>query len=283
MRISLLMNAINIGGNSLLIYGFSMGVAGAAIASLVARAVAAVLITVLIVKPKYQIHISSLFRPEFHFGMVRSILKIGIPNAIENSMFQIGKILTMGLVSAMGTAAIAANAIANSVAGISGIPGGAICLGVVTVMGQCVGAEDYQQGIYYTRRLMKLGYLCLLATNLLIFCFAGVLVPLFGLSTAATASAEDILRVFALFSATIWIPSFVTPSALRATGDARGTMIISAFSMWVFRVGCSYLFVSLGLGVQSVWFGMYVDWLVRGTIFLIRFARGKWKTMRVIE
>ncbi len=283
MLISLLMNLINIGGNALLIYGFSMGVAGAAIASLAARAAAAVLITVLIMKPRYPIHIDSLFRPELRWGMVRSILKVGIPNAIENSMFQIGKILTMGLVSAMGTAAIAANAIAGSVAGISGIPGGAICLGVVTVMGQCVGARDYEQAVYYTKRLVKIAYLCLLATNLLIFCFAGVLVPLFGLSKEATVSAEEILRVFALFSATIWIPSFVMPSALRAAGDAHGTMIISAFSMWVFRVGFSYLFVSLGMGVQGVWAGMYVDWLVRGIIYVTRFMRGKWKKMHVIE
>ena len=283
MMISMLMNLINIGGNALLIYGFSLGAAGAALASLAARAAAALMITVLIVKPKYQIHIDALFRPELRWDMVRNILKIGIPNALENSMFQIGKIMTMGLVSAMGTAAIAANAIANSIAGISGIPGSAICLGVVTVMGQCVGARDYEQAVYYTKRLMALAYLCLAAADLLVFCFAGRLIPLFGLSPQAAASAEDILRVFALFNAAFWVPSFVMPAALRAAGDARGTMIISALSMWIFRVGCSYLFVFFGMGVQSVWAGMYVDWLVRGIVFITRFARGKWKKIRVIE
>lgn len=283
MMISMLMNVVNISGNALLIYGFSMGVAGAAVASLAARAVAAVLITILIVKPKFQIHVEALFRPRLQWSMVRMILRVGIPNALENSMFQLGKILTMGVVSTMGTAAIAANAISNSVAGISGVPGNAISLGVVTVVGQCVGADDYEQAVHYTRKLTRLTYLCLLATNLIVFCFAGKIVPWFRLEPAASKSAVEVLRVFALANAAFWPPSFVVPAALRASGDARNTMLVSAFSMWLFRVGCSYLFAWLGLGVQSVWLAMYVDWIGRGVFFGARFHSGKWKSKRVID
>lgn len=283
MMVSILMNVINIVGNAILIYGLNWSVAGAGTATLLSRIAAAALMLALIKEKENLIFIEKVFHFEFHPDMIRKILAIGIPNGMENGMFQVGKLLVQNLITTFGTSAIAANAIANSVSGFSNIPGAAIGLGLITVVGQCVGAKDYDHAVYYTKRLVKAAYLSMFALNVILFLFAGPIVGVFHLSVTATSSATQILTVFAVFNAVIWPVSFTLPNALRASGDARFTMATSMISMWVFRIGFSYvLCLLLGLGVQGAWFAMYIDWIVRSIVFLIRFAGGKWKQMKVI-
>ncbi|QAT50496.1 MATE family efflux transporter [Caproiciproducens sp. NJN-50] len=283
MVVSILMNLINIVGNAILIYGFNWGVAGAGTATLLSRIVAAVLMLILIKEKENLIFIENIFRFEFHPDMIRKILAIGVPNGLENGMFQVGKLLVQNLITTFGTSAIAANAIANSVSSFSNIPGNAIGLGLITVVGQCVGAEDYDHAVFYTKRLMKAAYLSMGMINVALFLFAGPIVGVFHLSAAATASASQILTCFAVFNAVIWPVSFTLPNALRAAGDARFTMVTSMLSMWVFRIGFSYILsLLLGLGLPGTWFAMYIDWVVRSLVFLIRFSGGKWKQRRVI-
>ena len=117
MTISIVMNCINIGGNALFIFGFDMGAAGAALATLISRIVGAVFILVLLRRSTNIIHIDSYLRLGLHPGMIKNILEIGIPNGLENGMFQLGKIIVQGMIASYGTAAIAANAVCNSIAG----------------------------------------------------------------------------------------------------------------------------------------------------------------------
>lgn len=284
MYISLLMNIVNITGNAILIYGFGQGVAGAGISTLASRILAAVVILILISKSSNLVYVKKMYKPELNLKMINRILHIGIPSGMENGMFQIGKLVVQNLVSTFGTSAIAANAIANSISSMANIPGNAIGLGLITVVGQCVGANDYEQSVFYTKRLMKVAYVSMGVLNILLYFTAFPLVGLFSsLSMAASTSAVQILQVFAIFSATIWVPSFVTPNALRAAGDVRFTMLTSMFSMWAFRIGFSYVLAKyMNLGLIGVWYAMYVDWAVRSLIFTIRFKRGKWKRFKVI-
>ncbi len=281
--VSFLMNVVNIGGNAILIYGFHWGVAGAATASLVSRAMAAVIMLVLVCHKNNPIHIEKVWKLELRFDMIRRILKIGVPNGVENGMFQIGKLIVQGLVATFGTSAIAANAIANTIASFINTPGTAIQLGLTTVVGQCVGGGDYEQAVYYTRKLLWLTYGLMGILNLIVFLIAGPLVGLFHLSTAAAADARAVLYTFTIASIIIWPLSFSLPNALRAAGDARFTMIVSMISMWTFRIGFSYLLGSTAhMGLMGVWIAMYIDWFVRAIVFTIRFVRGKWKKIRVI-
>lgn len=142
MFTALLMNALNIGGNALLIYGMNMGVAGAAIASLVSRFVGAAIMLALLRLRHQMIRLDSLIRLGFHPPMIRQILGVGVPNGLENGMFQIGKILVQRLITVLGTASISANAVANTVAALPQIPGAAIGLAMITVVGQCIGAGN---------------------------------------------------------------------------------------------------------------------------------------------
>lgn len=281
--VSFLMNVVNIGGNAVLIYGLHWGVAGAATASLVSRAMAAVVMLRLVCHKDNPVHIEKVWKPELHFGIIRRILKIGVPNGVENGMFQIGKLIVQGLVATFGTSAIAANAIANTIASFVNTPGTAIQLGLTTVVGQCVGGRDYRQAVYYTRKLLWITYGLMGLLNIAVFFAAGPLVGLFHLSASAAADARAVLYTFTIASLVIWPLSFSLPNALRAAGDARFTMIVSMISMWVFRIGLSYLLGGTAkMGLMGVWLAMYADWLVRSIVFTIRFARGKWRTLRVI-
>lgn len=122
VTISIVMNCINIGGNALFIFGFDMGAAGAALATLISRIVGAVFILVLLRRSTNIIHIDSYLRLGLHPGMIKNILEIGIPNGLENGMFQLGKIIVQGMIASYGTAAIAANAVCNSIAGFPSSP-----------------------------------------------------------------------------------------------------------------------------------------------------------------
>ena len=290
---SLIVNLINIAVNAVLIYGFGMGAAGAGIGTLVSRIAAAVIIGVMITRPSLQVYVEDLFRPNLQWRTVKAILGIGIPAGIENSMFQIGKLLVLRLVTsfdvgvdlAVQGSAVAANAICNSVASCINVPGQAVGLSMVTVIGQCMGAGDHEQAVGYTKKLMKVVYLSMGVSCLGLFLAAPVLVPLFNLTPATAAIAIQVLRWCAVFTIVFWPMSFTLPNALRAAGDAKFTMVVSMLSMWICRIGMSYLLgpaQGLGMGLLGVWVAMFCDWVVRAALFLIRFLRGKWKEHQVI-
>lgn len=283
MYTSLVMNVVNISGNALLIFGFGMGVAGAATATLVARVISALVMVALLLKKDNPLCIATpgCMRPQR--DVIGKILKIGIPSGVENGMFQIGKLLVSSLTATFGTAAIAANAVANSVAGFANIPGIAVGLAMVTVIGRCIGAGEKEQAKYYSKRLMGLSYGGMMIADIILLLAVRQIVSCFALSAEANEIAIQLLTCFAVCASLIWPMSFTLPNALRAAGDAKYTMEVSVFSMWVFRVASSYFFAdTMGLGVLGVWIGMYVDWVFRSILFIIRYISGKWLEKRVV-
>src|SRR5690554_6304738 len=283
MRVSLVMTVTNITGNAILIYGAGMGVLGAGIASLGSRVIAAVLMLYLLHRKSDGIRLEGLLHIHFEWPMVKRILRIGIPNGIESGIFHIGKILVLSLTASFGTVAIAANAITNSVASLIMIPGSAIGLATLTVVGQCLGAGDTEQATYYAKKLLKITYLAMGILAFSLFFMVSPLVGLFNLSVASATLAQEILSILFIVSALLWPLAFSFPQTLRAAGDVRFTMTVSIISMWTFRVGFSFLLGKVfGLGLHGVWFSMYIDWVCRSTWFVTRFVRGKWKSKRVI-
>lgn len=282
---SLIVNLVNVVVNAVLIYGFHMGAMGAGIGTLVSRIVAAVFILVLLRHPDNVLRIDGVFHAHLRFDMIRRILTIGIPNGLENGLFQAGKLLVLSLITTFGTNAVAANAISNSIAGVVNVPGTAIGLAMITVVGQCMGARDTKQAVTYTRKLLLTVYVSMGSLSVLLFFLAQPLCTLFALTPEATAMAAEVLRWCAVFDLLIWPMAFTLPNALRASGDVMFTMAVSLGSMFLFRIGSSYVLAcdwGLGLGLLGVWIGMIIDWGVRSVIFTIRFAQGKWKNHSVI-
>lgn len=283
MFTALLMNALNIGGNALLIYGMNMGVAGAAIASLVSRFVGAAIMLALLRLRHQMIRLDSLIRLGFHPPMIRQILGVGVPNGLENGMFQIGKILVQRLITVLGTASISANAVANTVAALPQIPGAAIGLAMITVVGQCIGAGEQDQAKSYTLRLTGLAYASMSVLCILEVVLVAPIVGFFNLSAQTAELARQLLGYHGITCLIMWPASFVLPNGLRAAGDVRFTMLVSVLSMWVFRIGFSYLLVDmLHMGVLGVWVAMTIDWLVRVIVFSIRLFTGGWRNKHLI-
>lgn len=281
---SAIMNVVNVALNALLIYVFHWGVRGAGVATLAARAVAAALIFAQIRNPANAIHLRGFLHVRFERKIVGGILSVGIPNGFENGLFNLGKILVQALVATLGTSAIAANAVLNSVSGLAIVPGTGMGLAILTVTGQCIGAGDYEQAQAYTRKMMLFTYAFMLIPNLPILLFSKWIVALFPLSAEAVLACRTVLPIMAVSLMTTWPLAFALPNALRAAGDAKFTMIVSTISMWAVRIGLSYvLIVSLGLGVAGVWYSMFADWIVRIGFFLPRYLGGKWKSKRVIK
>ncbi|WFA08602.1 MATE family efflux transporter [Tissierella sp. Yu-01] len=284
MKTSFIMNAINVVGNAILIYGFRMGVEGVAIPTLLSRVVAALIIMILLRDPELVIHIDKYLSFKYDRKMVRNILRIGIPNGIENSMFQLGKIMLLSVVSTFGTAAITANAVANSVTQFQNLPGVAIGLSLVTVVSQCVGAKDYEQARYYTKLLHKYAYISLLCMNAIIFLVIGFILKAYNLSAETADITRKIIIFYGINGCLVWPLGFTLPNTLRAANDVRYAMTVSVASMWIVRIGLGVIFAKyMGLGVFGAWMGMICDWYVRSIFFVIRYRGNKWEKSKELS
>lgn len=278
MIISIVMNIVNVVGNAIAIFVLKAGVAGAATASLISRAVAAVIITILLMNPERPIHLDKIWKFEIKLKMIKQIMKIGIPNGLENSIFQIGKILTMSLVAGFGTASITANAVAGNLASFQIIPGQAIGLALMTVVGQSIGAKDFDGAKKYTKKLIMLAYVSTWVITVIMLLFHKNIISLYSLSDETATIMFELFLIHTISAVLIWPLSFTMPNSLRAASDAKFTMIVSLISMWVFRIGLSYIFTyTTDFGVKGIWIAMIADWIFRSILFTTRFASGKWK------
>ena len=280
MKVSILMNIINVGGNALCIYGLNMGVAGVAIPTLVSRAVAAVLILFLAARPGQELCLQGRNLRPIQHNMMRSILRIGIPSAFENSLFQLGRVVVVSMIALFGTCQTSANAVANNLDAMGILIGQAIGLAMITVVGQCVGAGDMDEAVYNIKKLMLWCYLAQGISNGLIILFLPQLVGLYsGLSPETRELSIQLVLIHASCAIVLWPASFVLPNALRASNDVRFTMVVSVVSMALWRIGVSWILcVQLGWGALGVWIAMILDWVCRVLFFVGRLLSGKWKT-----
>lgn len=278
MTVSIIMNAINVLGNATLIYGFHRGVEGVAIPTLVSRMAAAIMMIVLLRNSERKVHLTEGMdlRPDWSY--IKNIMKIGIPNGVENSMFQLGKLILLSMISGFGTISIAANAVANSISMIAVLPGLAMSYGIVSVISVCIGAGDYEQVRFYTKKLMKWVYAAMLAMNVIIVLSTPLIIKVYSLSAETGKLATELIFFHSACAVVIWSASFVVPYVLRAAGDVTFTMIVGVASMWAFRIVFGIVLAKyLGMGVMGVWIAMVVDWIVRSICFIVRYCSGRWK------
>ena len=277
LKVSILMNIINIAGNGLCIYALHMGVAGVAIPSLISRGVAGVVLCVLLRNPE---NVICLQRERFRFEweVVKKILFIGIPSGIENGLFQLGRVLVVSIIAGFGTAQIAANGVANSLDSLGCIVGQAMSLAMITVIGRCVGARDEKQVRYYTKWLLGRTYLFTAIINSMILLSLPWILRLYGLSEETTELSYLLVMIHNGMAIFLWPASFVLPNMLRACNDVKYTMVVAVFSMVTFRIGFSYVIgVHMGLMAVGVWIAMVIDWVFRVCCFVGRYLSGGWK------
>ena len=284
LRISIVMNIINVAGNAVLIFAFHMGTAGVAWPTLVSRWVAAVLAVVYFTKPERRIRFSGRKVPVFSPELVLRILKVGIPNGVENGIFQLGKLIVIRVVAVFGTPAIAANAVAVILTNIISVPGWGTNNAIMTVVARCVGRRDTEQARYYLRLLTAVSVVLLTVWAGMICLGLPLILRLFGsLTLEARTLARYMVYCHAAGTVLCWVPAFLWPAALRAAGDVNYVMIVSIVSMWIFRVGGACLIaLVLGAGAVGVWAAMVIDWVFRAVLYVRRWKSGAWESKRVI-
>lgn len=270
-------NVINVIGNAIFIYALGEGAKGAAIASLIARVFAMAAMLWLLTDKRNIIYISFKEKFAFNMNMIKRIFRIGLPSSLENGIFQLGRIIVLRIIAVFGTVQIAANGVANSLSSLGCIPGQAMNLALITVVGTCVGAGDLAQVKYYTKKLMRLTYLFTAVVNSAIILSLPLTLRLYDLSDEAISLAFVLTVIHDGFAMLLWPSAFTLSNALRAANDVRYTMIVSVSSMIVFRVGLSLVFaLGLGYGAIGVFAAMVVDWVFRTVLFVVRYRREKW-------
>ena len=283
MKTALIANVANIVGNTLFIFVLQMGAAGAAISTLISRALCAFVVFYALRKPGYAIQLKNYFSIRPDLNLIVKILAIGVPSGIEIGMFQFGKLAIQSTVSSLGTAAIAAQAMTIIFENVNGMAAVGIGIGLMTVVGQSIGAGRQEEAKYYIVKLAGYAEVAMIISCILVYIAARPVTVLAGMSEESTALCMQMILAITIVKPLLWVPSFTPPNGLRAAGDVRFSMITATLTMWLCRVALSiFLMRVVKTGPIGVWYGMFADWGVRGVIFTIRFVRGKWLRFKVI-
>ena len=283
MTISMISNIMNIVGNAIMIWGFHMGVAGAAIATLISRIFCALVVLIQLRRDRQPIVVRDYLKIRPDWPMIGRILGIGIPSGVENSMFQLGKLAIQSTVSTLGTVAIAAQAMTNILENLNGIAGIGVGVGLMTIVGQCMGANRKDEAVYYIKKLSVIAEVTIIVSCLLVFILTRPVTMLGGMEKTSADMCWHMVMWITIVKPIMWVSAFVPAYGLRAAGDVKFSMISSCAVMWLCRFCLSVLLIrGLGFGPMGVWIGMFADWTVRAVLFTWRFHSRKWLKHKVI-
>lgn len=283
MRVSVISNVLNIIGNAILIFVFHMGVAGAALSTLLSRAFCMIVVFWFLRKPKQPIVLNHYFSIRPDFPLIGKILAVGIPSGIENGMFQFGKLAIQSSVSTLGTTAIAAQAMAIIMENLNGIGGVGVGIALMTVVGQCIGAGRKEEAKYYIVKLTAYGEIVILLSCLFTWVLTKPITFLANMTPESAALCFSMVCAITVVKPLFWVLSYVPAYGMRAAGDVGYSMLISTMTMWFCRVALTiFLIRGLGFGPIAVWIGMFTDWAIRAVIFSCRFVSEKWLHKKVV-
>ena len=283
MLISMISNVLNIVGNAIMIWGFHLGVEGAALSTLVSRIFCAVVVLLQLRRDRQPIVVRDYYKIRPDWRMIRRILGLGIPSGVENSMFQLGKLAIQSTVSTLGTVAIAAQAMTNILENLNGIAAIGVGVGLMTIVGQCLGAGRKDEAIYYIRKLCLIAEVILICSCLLVFLLVRPITILGGMEAESAKMCIHMISWITVVKPLVWTMAFIPGYGLRAAGDVKFSMITSCVTMWSCRFClCVLLIRVFGFGPMGVWIGMFADWTLRGIIFSLRFHSRKWLEHQVI-
>ena len=285
MIISMISNVMNIAGNAVMIWVFHMGVAGAALSTLISRIFCAVVVIIQLRKERegQEIVVRDYFKIRPDWSMIRRILGLGIPSGVENSMFQLGKLAIQSTVSTLGTAAIAAQAMTNILENLNGIAAIGVGVGLMTIVGQCLGAGRKDEAVYYIKKLCVIAEVIIIISCLGVFALTKPITILGGMEKESADMCFHMVMWITFVKPLVWIMAFIPGYGLRAAGDVKFSMIVSCCTMWACRFClCVFLIRVMGFGPMGVWIGMFADWTLRGIIFTWRFHSRKWLQHKVI-
>lgn len=284
VSITICSNLVNVIGNAVLIYGFRLGAAGAGMATTIGRMAATVVSVYMLQSQGQFLRLRELFPIKPDVRTMKRVLGIGIGTGMENFLFKFGKLLLSSVIATLGTAAIAANSVANTVGNFGWEIVGALGSVMMIVVARCIGAEDIDQAKYYVKKILTIGFCMMLILFGGIFLLRDQIVLLFDFTPEVRAlCAEYIAIMVAVTVLGTHCFVFVPKAALRAAGDIRYAFIVSVTSMFVMRVGVGILLcVVLKMGLLGIWLGMGADFLFQTLCNFARLRSGKWLKKKLI-
>lgn len=284
MLVTALANVVNVGGNALFIFVLDWGVVGAAVATLISRVINAVILLICQRKESAPIPFRNYLQIRPQKRLIGMICRIAIPAGFENGLFQFGKLIVQSTVATLGTTAIAAQAMTHTLDTIQSMPSLAVGMGLLTVVGQCVGAGKIEEARQNTKKLCLVSWIILAGLAVGLLGLTGPICAISGLSADATSLTFQMMTWIMVAKMLFWVPSFTLPNTLRASGDVAFSAFVSAISMWVFRVLLSFLLCRVfGFGLEGVWIAWFADWVFRMCFYIWRYKSGRWTRKHVLE
>lgn len=283
LRLTVIINVIHLIASFVFINFMKLDIMGTALAYNVARLIGCVMALIIIFSRKSSLSLKLSDFKHFNLPMQKSIVRMGIPFAIEQIFFNLGAMLCQIYMAPLGQAVIAANAIANSVSNLFYGAGYGVTTLSITVVGRCIGAGEVDLARKYGRKMIWLGTFTMIASLIVLFPLSPLILKLFNPVATTLPMIYQAIIIGMIPIPFVWSLSYVTPSILRAAGDTGYTSIVSLVAMWVFRVGFGYVLgIWMGIGLNGIWISMGAEWLARGVIFYIRFLGKKWVLKKVV-
>ncbi len=286
MVINVSINALKAGLNYVLINGRmgfpAMGAEGAGLSTSISRTVGGLAMLYVLLRPNERLWVNwrdALLR--FDWGLFGRILNVGIPAVLERVLTSSGQIAYARQVAGLGTTAYAAHSLSLNVESFSYMPGMGFSTAATALVGQRLGAEDPDGAEMSTMIAIKMGVLTMGFMGLLFFLFPVQFLKIFTDDPGVIAAGVPLLRIVA-FTQVPEAFGFVIPGALRGAGDTRIGMYVTVVGVWVVRYGVTWLLMNtFSVGLVAAWFAMFLDWIVRATLYWIRLSRGEWKNITV--
>ena len=283
MNISIISNVINIVGNAIGIFVLHAGVAGVAYPSLISRIFSALIITIICFQKKNKVSLKIKQIIYWNSKMIKRILKIAVPNGIENGIFQFAKVALSSITALFGTSQIAANGVAQSFWSIAALIGVSMGPAFITIIGQCIGAGDFDAADYYIKKLLRITFAASIVWNVLILAAVPYTLKVYALSDETIYLVIILVIIHNIVNSILFPLSGPLSYGLRAAGDVKYTMYVSIFATVICRVLFSIIFaVWMNLGVIGIAIAMCCDWGIRSILFVKRYKSGKWKRFSVI-
>ena len=284
MWTSIIANIINVVGNAIFILVFDMGALGVGISTLISRIISALILFFASRNKGLQAPLEKILQFRHQGNMMGTIFSIALPSGIENSIFQLGKIVMIATIAQCGTSSMAAFSVLDNIGTFSNITGQAAGQTLMVVGGYAAGAGRFDESRRMTKVFLAIAYASMAILAVIILVFLKPIISIYSFSQETADLSYRILFEYMFWSTIVWPTSFAFPNILKSSGDVKYTMLVAILSMWLFRVFIArVLGIYMGFGIVGVMWGMYIDWVVRAIAFLIRYKSGVWTEKRIKE
>ncbi len=287
MYVAYIVNILNVILGFILIFGVDFwfinikgtGITGAAWAVTIARGIGGLLMLAALLKPGRILNIRLNEKFTFDYIIIRRILKVGVPAALEQVIVQGGILLLQVVIAGMGTTAIAVYQVGMSIYSISYMPVWGFAIAATTLVGQALGAKQSKMAEIYGWNILKIGMYIIFLLGTITFIFSKPLVRLYSTETEIIIIGSQVIKIFSISMPFLCIVQVIA-SALRGAGDLIYTTITSFIGIWGFRLLLSILLDRFfGLGIHGVWIALCFDFAIRAVMYFIRFKKGRWKNI----